>query len=446
MQRYEGIHFYINIKNFNSIILDEEEKYNTVDRSIHALDTFFSSIERFGKKNYKETFTVEKITGSRLHLFVIDEIAEAFKTVMAVSVFAYKLSTIINKEVGKYRNLKDFFIHVGAAFGEFYDFEFEADNYSEKTTIGYAANFAAKIQALTPTGEIGISEEIFNGLLREEKDLFVKVEEKAIEKYGQNCYYTSALSQLVSPLEITQGDFDDVKKYANDVDLYEICYKGVRKPLDFAELSKKDCKKLDGIPLYADIRKFTIKFDPAGENLDEMAIKTQNVLTSMYSVTTRFGGIHVQFQGDRELSLYHDIPGEDGATCFKPAVLAAMRMIDAVKPLKLNIGVGADYGRLFATRIGARGAKDNILLGETVIKADYMEDKCADADQIAITRDVYEALEKEDSTIACQFKKIREGIYIATIGYKEYLSRRETARLQTNTKQNSYNGAWRTLF
>ena len=30
MKRYEEIHFYINIKNYNNIILDEEERYDSV--------------------------------------------------------------------------------------------------------------------------------------------------------------------------------------------------------------------------------------------------------------------------------------------------------------------------------------------------------------------------------------------------------------------------------
>ncbi len=44
MNKITGIHFYINIVNFNNIILDEEAKTKEVTHSIHALDTFFSTI------------------------------------------------------------------------------------------------------------------------------------------------------------------------------------------------------------------------------------------------------------------------------------------------------------------------------------------------------------------------------------------------------------------
>lgn len=69
MKRSEGMHFYINIPNFNAVVIDEEAKTGKVNHSIHALDTFFSMIESFGKSHF-DSFVVEKITGSRLHMNV----------------------------------------------------------------------------------------------------------------------------------------------------------------------------------------------------------------------------------------------------------------------------------------------------------------------------------------------------------------------------------------
>lgn len=101
MRRYQGIHFYINITNFNDILLDEEAKTRKVTRSLHALDTFFSSIEAYAKKEYPTTLVIEKITGARLHLYVVDGIIPAFQAVKTVSAYAYKLCGFINKESGR---------------------------------------------------------------------------------------------------------------------------------------------------------------------------------------------------------------------------------------------------------------------------------------------------------------------------------------------------------
>lgn len=78
MQKFEGIHFYVNVANFNEVVIDEESKNGKVNHSIHALDTFFSGIESFGKKKFPEKYVIEKITGARLHMYVVDDVNEAF--------------------------------------------------------------------------------------------------------------------------------------------------------------------------------------------------------------------------------------------------------------------------------------------------------------------------------------------------------------------------------
>ena len=46
MNKKKGLHFYINISNFNDILEKEEEDKQTEPKhAIHALDTYFSSIE-----------------------------------------------------------------------------------------------------------------------------------------------------------------------------------------------------------------------------------------------------------------------------------------------------------------------------------------------------------------------------------------------------------------
>ena len=77
MQKFEGIHFYVNVANFNEVVIDEESKNGKVNHSIHALDTFFSGIESFGKKKFPEKYVIEKITGARLHMYVVDDVNEA---------------------------------------------------------------------------------------------------------------------------------------------------------------------------------------------------------------------------------------------------------------------------------------------------------------------------------------------------------------------------------
>lgn len=157
MQKFEGIHFYVNVANFNEVVIDEESKNGKVNHSIHALDTFFSGIESFGKKNFPEKYVIEKITGARLHMYVVDDVNEAYEIVEEVVKFAGDLSRYLNSDIAKYKTLLDFKIQVGACFGSFYNYEFKRQNADEETTIGYAANYAAKLQGLCNIGNIAIS-------------------------------------------------------------------------------------------------------------------------------------------------------------------------------------------------------------------------------------------------------------------------------------------------
>ena len=113
MKKQEGCHFYINIKNLDDVVLEEERKSGKVEHSIHALDTFFSSIESFGKKCFPLTFNVEKVTGARLHMYILDDISNAFKAVKCISAYAYFLTEFINKDIAKYKTLLNFRIQIG---------------------------------------------------------------------------------------------------------------------------------------------------------------------------------------------------------------------------------------------------------------------------------------------------------------------------------------------
>ena len=365
MQKFEGIQFYVNVANFNEVVIDEETKNGKVNHSIHALDTFFSGIESFGKKNFSEKFVIEKITGARLHMYVVDDVNEAYEIVEEVVKFAGDLSRYLNNDIAKYKTLLEFKIQAGACFGSFYSFEFKRQNANEETTIGYAANYAAKLQGLCNMGDIAVSSNIFDTFNTEKKNKYVKHTSSKVQKYGEDCYYEMPISKLTGSIDYSESLIAS-KDYANKVNLTDMMFRKPTKSVVFDELSKKECKEIEGIPLFADVRGFTSQFDNDDTNLEEMAVKTQNILTTMYDQVTENHGIHVQFQGDREFALFHNYTGYE---CLLDAVKAGLKMIDTVQTYGVSIGVGESFGKMFATRIGARGEKDYLLIGTTVIEA-----------------------------------------------------------------------------
>lgn len=442
MQKKIGVHFYINIVNFDDVAENEEAATNEVRHSIHALDTFFSSVEAYGMKHYPELFAVEKITGSRLHMYVIsDSSSLAFDIVSAVTKYAYELTGYLKNNISKYKTLVPFRIQAGACFGPFYEFEFKRKDADEMTTIGYAANYAAKLQNLAQPQHIMISENMYDDLVDVQKRYFRKASPQAIRKYEQkNCYDAEIINLQVK--YSFRRDLERAEKFSNRVDLQDMNFRSANQLLNYKGLSKTECKKITGIPLFADVRDFTVQFDEDGANLEEMAAKTQNILTAMYEAVDSRHGIHVQFQGDREMALFHDY---GDYSCVIDAVIAGLKIIDAVKEYKVSVGVGQSVGRLFAAKIGARGEKDNILLGRTVNEADKNEDEYADKNQLVLSRNLYENLKQKDSRLASLFKEKNSEAYYTESGYRSYITRAAHNQLKRDNDNNNYNKAWGTF-
>lgn len=438
MKKEAGIHFYINIANFNEVVENEEER-GGVNHSVHALDTLFSSVAEYGKRIYPKLFVVEKITGSRLHLFVYGENTESCEAVLDIVAFASTASELMISDIGKYKSLKPFVLQAGACNGDFYEFEFAKESYEEMTTIGFACNYAAKLQALASLSCLAISESMYNYLKPEDRSIFIPKSDQLIHKYEQSRYFEARMQYLQAGMEEREV-LRTIRDYANKRNLTNMSFQEVTRSLTLEKLSVSNGRKVKGIPMFADVRGFTAQFESDDSNLELMAQKTKGILEEMYDVTTKNRGIHVQFQGDREFSLYHDI-GE--TKCFKDAVLAGMRMIDAVKPFAVHIGVGEAYGRMFAVRIGARGEKDNLLLGRVVNDADRLEDACAEEDQLVISAEVFEGLKEQDNFLAGQFVQKEDGSYATTIGYETYKNAVVYENQHKQTKRNQYNGAWR---
>ncbi len=438
MKKREGMHFYINISNFDDIVEKEELDSGNVNHSIHALNTFFSSIEWFGNNKYTDVFVTEKVTGSRIHMYILADVQESFKIVKDVSMYAYRLSLYLNNDVTKYKKLKCFNIKVGACYGRFYDFVFRDNDYEEETTIGFAANYAAKLQMLSGDGFISIDSSIYDVLDVADSEIFKRINSSQISKYKEFRYYTAPIRLLTMDDEDYREELNHAYEIVQKTNLADMNNESAREMISPDRLSVKTIKKVIGIPLFADVRGFTQQFDKDDANLEEMADKTQKILKSLYSAV-KGKGVHIQFQGDREFALFHDIKSQN---CAQDSIITAMRIIDKVKEFNVNIGVGESIGTVFASRIGARNSKDNILIGRTVSDADRFEDDYAGENQLVISQKIFCIIEDENPILANQFEKLPNGCYMTQTGYKEFCEIVEDDNLERNNKTKNYNAAW----
>lgn len=106
---------YINIVNFDHVVLDKEQRTGSVFHTIHELNNFLFYVEAFRKRYFPETFNIVKANGARLNMYVLNEIEDAFTIGTEFSKFANKLISYLNREVTKYKTLIDFSIQIGHA-------------------------------------------------------------------------------------------------------------------------------------------------------------------------------------------------------------------------------------------------------------------------------------------------------------------------------------------
>ena len=137
------------------------------------------------------------------------------------------------------------------------------------------------------------------------------------------------------------------------------------------------------------------------------------------------------------MALFHNI---DNQTCYTKAIITSMKLLDEIHG-EITIGVGASFGKLIATKFGARGNKDNILLGKTINEADKLEDYEAKEGEIVISCELFEKIINENYDLAAVFNRRKE-YYVTSCGYKEFVYHLQCKEAKKNKNENKYNGAW----
>ena len=288
------------------------------------------------------------------------------------------------------------------------------------------------------------------------------------KKYTSLIVYSSSVDEIHSKLDDKYRKreyklINEAKDVAYSTDFDEITFSESKCQIDFSKLSIKKSKYADStVVLYADIRGFTNKVD--NSELNDIKKFTDEVLKGMYSKVKSEQGVHVQFQGDRESAIFSSYVDENQDNVCR-SIFSAMKMLDMVDQInksrdvdKLDIGIGCAMGQIFATRIGIRNNKFNVVMGKTVKDADTAEDEVAGSSlsnsksEIVITKDIYNYL-SEISTrqvrfIVKSFAKRQVGAnvyYVSTTRFtalQEYLDNKCLEKNALEAKKNKGIRAW----
>lgn len=455
---FNGIHFYININNLNSVVRKDENSHENLSRTFHALDAFTYTLEKFAGEF--DDINIEKFTTSRLHFYIpIQNNSEtATAEMLEIIAFSQELSSYINKH-SKYQSLVNFQIGSGADLGKYTEFTFtdKDSEISEMTTIGSPANRAAKLQSLCTNGRILVSKEVYDQLSPKFHRIFFGESDATLQsanKYTELTAYGASISDIINELNSNytkrkNRNIQLANEHINNLNLSDMNVSDSTSKLDFFNLSLKNVKSVDdAVMLYSDIRGFTSRVDES--SLTEINSLTTSVLSMMYKAVIERDGVHIQFQGDRESAVFNRYTHEPNDFAIR-GILCAMKMLDEVDNLnaklskKINIGIGCAIGTIHATRVGMRGNKFNVTMGQTVSKADIAEDCIAgvgstsNKTEIAITEELYDyisslkdAIAKKISNSFTQRKYDGEIYYVSTTGLSNIQSELDIHTLNAN--------------
>lgn len=181
-----------------------------------------------------------------------------------------------------------------------------------------------------------------------------------------------------------------------------IVYGDAEAPIDLDRLSIFDNKRVVGASLFADVSGFTDYIDAARTKREKLAaLKVFHAIRKEMArvIKDDYQGLRIQYQGDRVQGLFHLPKGKEAALA-KKAVNTAIGMqtsmqrtlpacLSEIGDLRLKVGI--DLGTTLVSRLGTRGERDRICLGEAVERAALCEEQSTGG-QIRITKRVLDAL------------------------------------------------------
>lgn len=399
-----GSHVYVTVSNFAHLAsgsASDENRYKELIQSVHVYQREVSRIvEGDG------IFDGVRIhfQGPKLHaLFYrpIDDSSKiAVKAVLLQLVLKDFTASVFNPAFPEF---DDFKVAGGADIGDAIGTRNGSRDERELLFLGAPANHAAKI--ISSHGRLRLTKRVYDDLPEDLQDLCGAVAGET-DLYQVQTVMQANLNELTKKYGVGWNRAASQKRIEADKEQFpldEILYSGADKLIDIDDLTIRNNKRVLAASVFGDTTGFTayigaaITNEQKRERLREFHAIRKEVAEVMRS---DFNGIRVQFQGDRIQGIVH-LPKDDAAGVAAEAVDAAVGLQSSMeKSLKdclpafkdtLFMAVGVDQGTTLVTKLGTRGHRDRICLGEPVEDAAGYEERCENK-EIGVSKAVYDEL------------------------------------------------------
>jgi class 3 adenylate cyclase len=435
-----GAHVYVDVPNFADLatLTAEGEEYRRVIQALHIYEREVARIVEGA-----DIFDGVRIhfQGAKLHaLFFrpIDNAAEiATRAVLLQMVLRHFVCCVFNPEFPKLPNLS---VSGGADLGSAIGTKNGHKGDRELLFLGAPANYAAKI--LTGTDSLRVTAAIYDALPETLQDCFTAMEDSRLDVtvYAMNTVSTEEMDELLEEHGIAWDRAASLQRLKDDKLIYplnRIEYSDAEVLLDIDSLGITNNKRVMAASVFGDVSGFTNYIDSAvGEDDEKTALRVLHAIRKEMSAIVRhdFSGVRVQFQGDRVQALFHMPKGDEERIAVRAvdtaiALQSAMELV--IKKLlpeatELGMAVGISTGTTLVSKLGTRGHRDRICIGDAVEDAATYQEGSAGG-EIAVPDAIHEHLEEEVQKLFVWNRD--RGLYIGTNLTQDKVERAQKAAL-----------------
>ena len=382
-----GTHLYFNIGNFQTLASAATDNKDEMRRLVQAVHVYQREVTRIVEG--ADTFDAVRVhfQGPKLHALIYRPIDDGKKLSLRAVLLALVLRDFTHSVFNPaFPRLGNFRVASSSDLGNVIGTQNGVKGDRELLFVGHPANYAAKI--VGSLGSHRLTRAVYDLLPAKLRDICEPVPDDDRGLSQVKALTSDELDVLCSEFNVAWDREASAERVENDrkqFPLSEIEIGDAEVLIDINLLSIKNNKRVGAASLFADLAGFTAYIDAASTPArQEEALRVLHVVRKEFTKVTTddFDGVRVQFQGDRIQVFFHLPKGLEKQIIRKAvdATAGIQSSIDVVKEClaeakNLSVAVGIDYGTTLVSKLGTRGARDRICLGEAVEQAAKIEER-----------------------------------------------------------------------
>jgi class 3 adenylate cyclase len=400
-----GAHVYAAVSNFPSLAaeISTGDEYR---RLIQAIHIYQREVSRIVEKEESYDGLRVHFQGPKVHTLLYRPIDDGQELATRAFLIQLVLRDFVRNVFNPaFPNFENFVLSAGADIGDAIGTRNGQKADRELLFLGAPANRAAKI--IRGNGYLRVTDTVFTALPQSLQDRCAAVGD------GEDYRIVPVDGEELQALVEAHGHTWNPEKSAERIEeekevfpLKDIEYSSATERIVFDDLSVRNNKRVKGATIFADVSGFTAFVDDAGDDRTKQraALRVFHAIRKEMSAVVKndFEGVRVQFQGDRVQGLLH-VPRDEHDKISLEAVECSAGLHQSMETTlkealpeakSLHLAIGIDRGTTLASRLGTRGHRDRICLGQAVEDAADHEERCIGG-QTGIGRSVYDRLPEE---------------------------------------------------